>query len=254
MLVRAAASAGFEVFMVRRSGRSAFAPDAVVFPGGVVDTEDYALASDTRLASIDRAIVSRSFRARIPAALPTDVPPVEAHEHGALLVAAIRELFEEAGVLVARDAAGHFALPSAEDRERLRNGSASFAHLLLEHDWRIDANALALFSHWITPPNEGRRYDTHFFLAAMPEAQIARADASETHDGIWIAPHEALERYRAGRLYLVYPTIKHLERIAPYDSIDALAEFAREKPIQTIMPNISPAEGFVMPETLEQAW
>lgn len=253
MLVRPA-TAGYELFMLRRSGRSAFAPDAFVFPGGVVDTEDYAIASDERLASLDHQALRAMYRASVPDLLPTDVAPVSVQDAGALVIAAIRELFEEAGVLIARDGEGAYAAPSHEDRERLRQGSTSFAHLLVEHAWRVDANALHLFSHWITPPTEPRRYDTHFFLARMPQAQVARADATETHDGIWIAPHEALARYRAGNLYLVYPTIKHLERILPYGEIDALLSFGAQKPIQTIMPTMSPAEGFIMPSVLEEAW
>ncbi len=93
-------------------------------------------------------------------------------------------------------------------------GTLSFADFLAAHDWYADARALTLFSHWITPLSEPRRYNTHFFFAAAPPDQGALADAFETHDGIWIAPALALERQRAGTLHLVYPTIKHLERLA----------------------------------------
>jgi 8-oxo-dGTP pyrophosphatase MutT (NUDIX family) len=177
MLARPAPG-GFELFMVRRSAKAAFAPDAFVFPGGTQDPHD---------ASIEDT--------------------------------AMRELFEEAGV----------QLPGPE--------------------------ALVRFSHWITPPSEARRYDTHFFLAVAPPDQIARADASETHDGVWISPARALARFREGSMHLVYPTIKHLERLLPFESIDAVINFALSKPIVTIVPDPAPGgDGFVIAPELEHAW
>ncbi len=117
-----------------------------------------------------------------------------------------------------------------------------------------DAGALSLFSHWITPPSEPRRYDTYFFIASAPLDQLAQADAVETHDGVWISPQRALERSRDGSLYVVYPTIKHLERLLPFATVDEAIAFARRKPILTIMPSDSPANGFTMPAALENLW
>jgi 8-oxo-dGTP pyrophosphatase MutT (NUDIX family) len=170
---------GFELYMARRSPRSGFAPDAYVFPGGTLDLED------------------------------GEMP-------GALRNAAVRELFEEAGV-------------------------------------RLDPEALVPFSHWITPPSEPRRYDTYFFFACAPADQVAQADAVETHDGIWIAPGDALQRYRSGVLHLVYPTIKHLERLLAFASLDDVVEFARAKTIHTICPSDS-GDSFAIPPELENAW
>jgi 8-oxo-dGTP pyrophosphatase MutT (NUDIX family) len=177
MLVRdKRALGGIEVFMVRRSARSPFAPDAVVFPGGALDPADDGLAA-----------------------------------------AAVRELEEEAGV-------------------------------------RLVPEALIRFSHWITPPNEARRYDTHFYLAAAPDDQDAVADEHETHEGRWLDPGEALRHYREGSLRLVYPTVKHLERLTAFASVDALLAFARTKPVITVAPHASPDAGYVMPAELEGAW
>lgn len=211
MLVRDAES-GLEVLMVRRSSRSAFAPDAFVFPGGTVDPEDYAMQ-----ASEWAVRVADEFRAQTPAVLPSSEEPVGAADASALVNAAVRELREEAAVDVAPE-------------------------------------RLVLFSHWITPPTEPRRYNTHFFLAAGEADVTVNADAFETHDAQWIAPSAALERYVQGEMHLVYPTIKHLERLATFERVDDALAYARTKPILTIMPDRAPSEGFIMPAELEGAW
>ena len=244
--------------MLRRSSRSSFVPDAYVFPGGTLDAADAEEAVRARTIGLDPQRLLAAFRATVPPELPADGAEVDVPLASALSIAALRELFEEAGIALARTAAGgalgadaHAGL--VEARMRLRSGELTFASVLQERDWYADAAALLYFSHWITPPTEPRRYDTHFFLAIAPD-QTALADADETHDGLWIAPAAALERYRAGRFRLVYPTIKHLERIAPFSTIEALTAFARTKPVLTIMPTGSPYEDFAMPASLEDAW
>lgn len=254
-------SNGLETYMTRRSSRSAFAPDAFVFPGGTVDAPDASEAARARTLGLEPDRLAREFRAEVPRELPAGEPPVDSTGAGALSVAALRELFEEAGVLVARDARGR-PVPASlvrsdavqSQRDRLRGGELAFPDFLAAHGWFADAGALALFSHWITPPTEPRRYNTHFFLAAAPIDQHGGADAYETHDGEWIAPADALARHREGRWHLVYPTIKHLERFAAFASVEDALAFARGKPILTIMPGCAPSEGFVMPPALENAW
>jgi 8-oxo-dGTP pyrophosphatase MutT (NUDIX family) len=249
---------GFEVFMLRRSSRSSFVPDAFVFPGGTVDDDDAGEATRGRTLGLDAERLRSEFRATVPDELPADGAIVDEALASSLSIAALRELFEEAGVALARTATGALLGSDAHDRmldarQRLRAGSIAFVDVLRENDWYADATALTYFSHWITPPTEPRRYDTHFFLAIAPD-QAARADADETHDGLWIAPADALARYRDGTFRLVYPTIKHLERLAPFASLDSLADFARRKPVLTIMPSGSPYEDFAMPASLENAW
>ena len=213
MLVRQApAGSGLEVFMVRRSARSAFAPDAFVFPGGTVDDADY--RSD---APWPAQRLTEEFRAVVPPELPTREPAVAAGDAAALVRAAVRELAEEASI-------------------------------------ELEPADLHLFSHWITPPTEPRRYNTHFFIAPASDDHVGEADRYETHDERWIAPAEALAQHRAQTLHLVYPTIKHLERLAAFDDVAALLAFARTKPIVTIMPGMSPQAGFVMPAPLEAQW
>jgi 8-oxo-dGTP pyrophosphatase MutT (NUDIX family) len=250
----------FEVYLTRRSAGSPFAPDAFVFPGGTVEAQDASEAARTRALGVEPERLDREFRATLPHALTCDEPAVEPDAGAALMIAAVRELFEEAGVLLARTASDHPIEASNADFERVaservavRNGALTFADFLKAHDWYADARALSLFSHWITPHSEPRRYNTHFFFAAAPPDQAALADAHETHDGLWIAPAAALERRRMGTMHLVYPTIKHLERLQAFESVGEALAFAQTKAVLTILPRETD-DDFVIPPSLENAW
>lgn len=250
----------FEIYLARRSTSSAFASNAFVFPGGTIEPQDASAAAQRRTLGLEAARLAREFRAEVASDLHSSEPAIEPDAARALLVAALRELFEEAGVLLARTAAMQpIAADAAQwervtaERARVRTGAIGFADVLAAHDWYADARELMLFSHWITPPSEPRRYNTHFFFAAAPPEQAALADAFEMHDGIWIAPGDALARYRRGEMHLVYPTIKHLERLSAFDSLDAALRFVRRKPIVTIMPQEG-ADDFALPPRLEGAW
>jgi 8-oxo-dGTP pyrophosphatase MutT (NUDIX family) len=259
MLARPAQS-GFELYMTRRNAASAFAADAFVFPGGTLEPQDSSQEAQVQTLGLEPARLRGIFRARVVASLPSTEAAIDETSGSALLIAGLRELFEEAGILIAREADGQSVAAvqahSPEvvaERKRVRDGSLAFGEFLRSHDWHADAAALALFSHWITPPSEPRRYNTHFFFAVAPPDQVADPDAVETHDGMWISPTAVLERYRAGQLHLVYPTIKHLERLATVGTLDEALAFARTKPVITIMP--APAgESFRIPEELEGAW
>jgi 8-oxo-dGTP pyrophosphatase MutT (NUDIX family) len=262
MLVRPA-SQRFEVFMLRRSEASHFVPDVYVFPGGTVDAEDLTEQALSRARGIDTAALAAQFRAQIEPSFPAPFATPPAREAAALLVAAIRELYEEAGVLLASDASGAplsdtDLAPHRErlhvDRTRVQNGELSFTHVLEEVDAYANGHALALFSQWITPPVFPRRYNAHFFVAQASPDQAAVADAFETHDGVWISPSEALTRCRAGDFQMVYPTIKHIERLAAFDNVEALMQFARTKPIYSIMPDVPADREFSLPAHLEHAW
>jgi len=250
----------FELYLGRRSARSAFAPDAFVFPGGTIDAADAAPQAQERTLGLDDMRVDAEFRAAVSNELHSSEPAIAGSDARALLVAALRELFEEAGVLFARTAGGQPVDAAmleeggaTEERARIRDARLAFGDFLAAHDWYADAGALTLFSHWITPPSEPRRYNTHFFFAVAPPDQAALADADEMHDGIWIGPTQALERYRDGTMHLVYPTIKHLERLAPFESIEAALAYAKSKPIVTIMP-ADAGEDFAIPPMLEGTW
>lgn len=256
MLLRPSERQPFEVFMLRRSAKSAFAPDVFVFPGGTVDPDDSGEQLLARITSLDDERLSRIFRARNTPLLEheTQREALGPTQWRGLIVAALRELFEESGVLLGADALdpADYATLHA-NRRRLLDGEISFANVLENLSVRLDAGELELFSQWITPPSEGRRFDAHFFIARA-DGQHAIADRHETHDEIWIAPSTALERYRDGSYAMVYPTIKHVERLAAFDSIDALMDFAKTKPIVSIMPHTTAGDGFTLPPALEHAW
>jgi 8-oxo-dGTP pyrophosphatase MutT (NUDIX family) len=243
----------FEVFMLRRSARSAFAPDVYVFPGGTVDEADY--ETSQRIGGLNEERLARMYRAQ-PAPLLAEAEHASpsAADARALLVAALRETFEEAGVLLGMHSIERLELRALhEARAQLLADKATFEAVLEMLDLRLDASALELFSQWITPPSEGRRFNAHFFVARA-DAQHAIADRFETHDEIWISPQKALERHEAGSYAMVYPTIKHIERLARFERIEDVMDFSRSKSILRIMPNTLAEHGFTLPQELEYAW
>lgn len=131
---------------------------------------------------------------------------------------------------------------------------AAVRELFEEARLRLPIDALVRFSHWITPPGEARRFDTHFFVARAPSDQVARADDRETYDLRWIGPGNALAQHASGALHLVYPTIKHLERLAQFADVDVLLAFARTKKIVTVAPYALLVDGYAMPADLEGCW
>jgi 8-oxo-dGTP pyrophosphatase MutT (NUDIX family) len=219
MLVRDR-DAGFEVLMLQRNLNSDFVGGAYVFPGGGVDSGDANV--DVGDGSLDDAAAS----ARLGLA------------SGGLAyyVACLRELFEEAGVLLAVDSAGQSVqfdddgrLRFAEHRRRVNAKDARFVDVLASEDLRADLRALEYIAHWVTPVGPPRRYDTRFFVARAPEGQIAAHDAGETVADVWVRPHDALARHDAGELEMIFPTIKNLELVADCADADAVLAFARNR-------------------------
>jgi 8-oxo-dGTP pyrophosphatase MutT (NUDIX family) len=153
-------------------------------------------------------------------------------------------------------AAGAFVFPGGalDDADADSLERTAVRELFEEARVRLPEDALVRFSHWITPPGEARRFDTHFFVARAPNDQVARADERETHDLRWISPSDALAQYAVGALHLVYPTIKHLERLAEFADVDALLAYARAKKIVTVAPYALVVDGYAMPADLEGCW
>lgn len=211
---------GVEVFMVRRHGKSAFMGGAYVFPGGTVDEDDRSSALWTRVEGHDPESAAR--------ALGED----DGGRALALYCTAVRETFEEAGVLLG-DVRGPEGLPAA--RQRLIEGG-SFAPLLDELEAHLRLDLLVPHSRWITPEIEPRRYDARFFLAWAPADQRAAHDQLETTAGEWLTPQAALSREREGAIQLPPPTMRTLEALAPFPSVEAAIEDAASRPPPIIEP------------------
>lgn len=228
ILARQFADAPWECFMVRRHVRSDFAADVFVFPGGKVEESD----GDPALAQF----------ARDRADLQGESDPVTSL---AVKLAAIRELFEEAGVLLAeRDGVSLVRLDRedhgryARYRRMLHTGQLSLLELAQREGLFFAAHRLHPFSRWITPVNSSRRYDTRYFVSLIPEGQEPSHDALETTDSTWIAPADALDRFRRGEFPLVYATEKHLERVAQYASIDQMIAATGKEELEPVLPRI----------------
>jgi 8-oxo-dGTP pyrophosphatase MutT (NUDIX family) len=220
-----------QVLMLRRHARSGFAADAWVFPGGVVDAEDRALG-DSRWRGIDPVALADRF---------ADPPELVLGYH----VAAVRETFEEAGLLLARHGDGRAPDVTRPEyvalRERLgsRDQQVDWAGWLRDEDLVLDLGALTYFSRWVTPQREPKRYDTAFFIAVAPGGQIAAHDEVEVTDQRWTTPAAALEAFHAGDLHLIFPTIKTLEALAAFGSAAELVAQAERTPeIRKVQPHV----------------
>jgi 8-oxo-dGTP pyrophosphatase MutT (NUDIX family) len=217
----------FDVFLVRRSDSIAFMGGAHVFPGGRVDAAD---RIDGTRVMIDGAETA----ARMP-----DVSVDEAIAHH---VAALRELFEEAGVLLARHDGriiaidGHSSERFAAHRHNLLAGTASFADIVHAEDVRLALDELTYFAHWVTPEIEIKRFDTRFFIARAPEGQTPVHDDGETIHSEWLDPVDAIERSRKEEIALPPPTWTTLSTLAKFRSIDEVVQWARQKPIPRVQP------------------
>ena len=219
----------FEVFLVRRNDSIAFLGGAHVFPGGRVDPADHTDDVDATAENI-RAAVARM----------ADVPAEVAIAHH---VAAIRELFEEAGVLLARPLTARSVDRLAADRRDLLSGQSTFADIIDREHLQLSVDELAYFAHWVTPEIEIRRFDTRFFIARAPEGQTPIHDAGETTHSEWIEPAAAIERCRSGLISLPPPTWTTLEMLARFESIDAIFDWARRKPIPRVQPRFEKRGG-----------
>ncbi len=240
MLVRDAAGAdgpALEVCMLRRHVDSGFIGGAYVFPGGKVDDDDRSTAAGDACAGRDDSEAS-------------DLLGVGGGGL-AFWVAALRECFDEAGVLLAyRDviASGgqlvDMADPEARrrlaaDRGELNAGTIGFFELLRREGLRLAVDRVHYFSHWITPEAAPKRFDTRFFVAALPPGQVPVHDDYETVDTVWVRPGDALARPAAGELDIIFPTMKNLEAIDRFATSDALlAAAAAVERVPTVLPRV----------------
>ena len=207
---------GLEVFMVVRHHAIDFASGALVFPGGRVEDSDHALASRFTAEGTD----AMAFR-----------------------LAAIRETFEECGVLLVREQGAEGVINAdrlrvVEDQHRaaLNAGAVEFGAILTEHALHPATDLLVHYAHWITPAHQPKRYDTHFFLAEAPAAHVAVHDGHESVDSIWITPQDALTGTEEGRYKLVFATQMNLAKLARHATAAAAIQAARAAPVVTVLP------------------
>jgi len=212
---------GLEVFMVVRHQEIDFASGALVFPGGKVDAQD----EDPAWSDF--------------------APSAAGAPDRAILVAAAREAFEEAGLVLARPS-GEQGLMDADAahrlvetyRARLATGSATFLDIVRAEHLRLAVDLMVPFAHWITPETQPKRFDTRFLLVAAPVAQLGAHDGGESVEGFWIAPDRALRDAEAGGRVLLFPTHMNLLKLARFANVAAAVEAARHSPIVSVMPRV----------------
>ncbi|HEY5266413.1 MAG TPA: hypothetical protein VIJ40_06325 [Acidimicrobiales bacterium] len=224
-------SNGYEILMLRRNIRSEFMGGAYVFPGGGVEVSD--ASAEQLVVGLDDETASKRLGV----------------ESGGLsyYVACLRELFEEAGLLIGCDESGaavNFTSPEdirrmADLRRSVNAGDADFFSMLRAEGFRLDLRGVEYVAHWITPVGMPRRYDTRFFVALAPSGQLATHDAGETVADQWVRPREALAAHERGEFDLMFPTIRNLEAIADYSSAGEVLNYARSlESIPCVEPQI----------------
>ena len=236
-----------DIFMVRRHERTAFMGGAQVFPGGRVDAND-ADGDESWCDGLDHAV--------------EQLPGMPRAEAIAYHVAAARELFEEAGVLLARRAGGSSGRgnfvslgdpgdTSAHDRFRqyrfdVHSHVATFAGLVRREGLRLALDALVLFAHWVTPPIDTRQFDTRFFLTRVPPEQTPAHDETETTDSTWVTAAAAIAQAEAGAIVLPPPTWTSLRELEPFRTVDDAIAWARRRKVTRRQPLMIDGDGVRM--------
>jgi 8-oxo-dGTP pyrophosphatase MutT (NUDIX family) len=224
MLLLRDGAEGMEVFMVVRHHQIDFASGALVFPGGSVDADDHAIAQDPALCGASQALdaAARAFR-----------------------IGAVRETFEECGILLARPKGSNELVSvaradaiAAAHREALNEGERSFSAILATEGIVPALDLLVPFAHWITPVGMPKRFDTHFYLAVAPADQVGAHDGTESVDSIWVRPGAAVEGAKSGKFKLVFATERNLIKLGRHNSAAATLDAARREGVVTVLPEI----------------
>lgn len=212
---------GIEVLMTRRSDKASFAPGAYVFPGGGIDALD-----------------AQSHSA-------ADRRPTQSDLHLTQAIAAIRESFEELGVLLARHADGprKGLMADAQDIAAI-DRHQPFVAQCTARGLRLAADSVFMLAHWITDRDLPRRFDVPFLVARMPEGQEPVADEAEQFEPVWVRPADALARHEAGQFFMIFPTIRTLQRLATFATTQAVFDaLAHELPLWTSCPRAGTLAG-----------
>lgn len=221
-------AAGPEVYLLRRQRTMAFAAGMTVFPGGRVDGGD--------------ASVADSWAGPSPAWF-ADRMGCSAESAAAYVAAAVRETFEESGVLLAGPSATSVVGDTTggdweADRVALEAGDLRFADFLHRRGLVVRADLLGAWAHWITPEFEPRRYDTRFFVAALPVGQLTRDVTSESDQVAWMRPADAVTAVESGELLMLPPTYVCCRDLAPYDDVAAILTAAGSRTIHPVLPTV----------------
>jgi 8-oxo-dGTP pyrophosphatase MutT (NUDIX family) len=223
ILTRETDDPGLEVFLLKRSLKSNFMAGNYVCPGGNVDERD----EDPAILPFCRGEDGRLSKEELP-----------------FRVAGVRELFEEAGILMAcRRLSGAFDVEEDAAKERFRayradlqRGRTGMRAVAEQEDLLLLVDELLPFAHWITPEARPVRFDAHFFICPCPLKQVATADERETTAGVWISPEAALRANMAGAMVLSPPTISTLEDMLPFRSLEELSRSLKDKPVIPVLP------------------
>ena len=220
---------GVEAYLLRRQKTMAFAAGMYVFPGGAVDPRDEALPESSWVGPSPQAWAKL---------LTADTPLATA-----LVCAAVRETFEESGVLLAGTSVDDVVadITGADweaDRLALLDRSLSLAEMLDRRGLVLRADLLRPWAHWITPEVEPRRYDTRFFVAALPAGQRTRDVGGEADRVVWMRPRSALDAYEAGEIGLMPPTAFTLMEMSAFNSVSDVIAAGDARDIQPVLPKI----------------
>ena len=233
ILLRDIKPEGFEVFLLKRHEKSSFMGGNFVYPGGRVDRDDGSLES----CSLSKGITLEEAHNILGRATSPE-------EGFAYWIAGIRELFEEAGILLAYDQKENlFQFKNRDEQEKFSNyrvllqkGGITICQIAQEEKLLFALDQLHYYAHWITPEARSERFDTRFFLAHYPLGQEASHDQKETTAGIWITPRKALEENLKGEAILSPPTLKTLEDLSRFKTIDEVFTSLRNREFQPILP------------------
>jgi 8-oxo-dGTP pyrophosphatase MutT (NUDIX family) len=218
-----------EVFMMVRHHEIEFSSGALVFPGGSVDTGDSDIIARPELYTGDEGCDAAALSFKI---------------------AAIRETFEESGILLARPRGSNDLVEAkqavhiaASHRAALAERKTTFLDVLTDSGMVLALDELVPYARWITPEGMPKRFDTWFFLAAAPPEQFGAHDGRESTDSLWLSPREALAGGESGRFKLPFPTTRNLIKLGKQSNVRAALDDARGKPVVTVMPVMTKLNG-----------
>src|ERR1700720_1023792 len=218
-----------EVFMMVRHYEIDFNSGALVFPGGSIDKGDQEIIARPELYCGGEGLYAGALSFRI---------------------AAIRETFEESGILLARPRGSNALVDArrageieAAHRAVLSEGKTTFSKVLTETGMLLALDELVPYAHWITPEGMPKRFDTWFFLAAAPPEQAGAHDGKESTGSIWLSPREAVAGGESGRFKLPFPTTRNLIKLGKQPNVKAALDDIRGKPVVTVMPVMTKLNG-----------